>query len=78
VTLNDTLNYGVQFFIASQQYSVVNTGRHLCQHRHRYRAVGAASNTVNAAASALLTARFPVQFPDRRREFAARHSRRAT
>ena len=73
VTLNDTLNYGVQFFIASQQGSAVNT----TATQGSTGAVGAASNAVNAAASALLSRSRPrLQFADRRREFAARHSRR--
>lgn len=55
VTLNDTLNYGVQFFIASQQYSAVNT----TATSGNTGAVGAASNSVNAAASALLSRTIP-------------------
>jgi general secretion pathway protein D len=55
VTLNDTLNYGVQFFIASQQYSAVNT----IATSGNTGAVGAASNSVNAAASALLSRSLP-------------------
>ena len=77
VTLNDQLNYGVQFFLASQKGSIVNTvatapgSSHLTRHRtcqqrcqrRRRRAVGPRASRL--------------QFPDRRREFAARHSRRA-
>jgi general secretion pathway protein D len=55
VTLNDTLNYGVQFFLASQKGSIVNTT-----------ATGAGtasttapSNAVNAAANALLGRALP-------------------
>jgi general secretion pathway protein D len=55
VTLNDTLNYGVQFFIASQQGSIVNT----TATSGNTGAVGAASNSVNAAASALLSRTVP-------------------
>jgi general secretion pathway protein D len=55
VTLNDTLNYGVQFFIASQQGSAVNT----IATQANTGAIGAASNTVNAAASALLSRSLP-------------------
>jgi general secretion pathway protein D len=55
VTLNDTLNYGVQFFVASQQYSAVNTVATSASTG----AVGAASNSVNAAASALLGRALP-------------------
>ena len=36
VTLNDQLNYGVQFFLASQKGSIVNTvGNRPRQQRHR-------------------------------------------
>ena len=55
VTLNDTLNYGVQFFIASQQGSAVNTTATSANTG----AVSAASNSVNAAASALLSRTVP-------------------
>jgi general secretion pathway protein D len=55
VTLNDTLNYGVQFFIASQQGSAVNT----IATQGNTGAVGAASNAVNAAATALLNRSIP-------------------
>ena len=55
VTLNDTLNYGVQFFVASQQYSAVNT----TATQGNTGAVGVASNAVNAAASALLNRSIP-------------------
>ena len=55
VTLNDTLNYGVQFFIASQQGSAVNT----IATSGNTGAVGAASNSVNAAATALLSRSIP-------------------
>ena len=75
VTLNDQLNYGVQFFLASQKGSISNTitgvspstsghrARQQCRQRRRRRAA-------RARASRL-------QFPDRIREFAARHPRRA-
>jgi general secretion pathway protein D len=60
VTLNDTLNYGVQFFIASQQYSAVNTVATSGNTGNTGTgAVGAASNSVNAAASALLGRALP-------------------
>jgi len=55
VTLNDSLNYGVQFFVASQQYSAVNT----VATSANTGAVGTASNSVNAAASALLGRALP-------------------
>jgi general secretion pathway protein D len=55
VTLNDQLNYGVQFFIASQQGSAVNT----FATPGSTGAVGVANNAVNAAASALLTRAVP-------------------
>jgi general secretion pathway protein D len=50
VTLNDTLNYGVQFFLASQKGSVVNT----IATAPAAGAVSTASNAVNAAAGALV------------------------
>jgi general secretion pathway protein D len=59
VTLNDTLNYGVQFFVASQQYSAVNTVASAANTGTNTGAVGAASNSVNAAASALLGRALP-------------------
>ena len=49
VTLNNDLNYGVQFFLASQKGSVVNTAG-----AGASSATGTASNPVNAAANALL------------------------
>ena len=68
VTLNDALNYGVQFFLASQKGSVVNsvgaatpavatgtTGTTTTTTT----AVGAASNAVNAAAGALVGRAIP-------------------
>jgi general secretion pathway protein D len=55
VTLNDQLNYGVQFFIASQQGSAVNT----YATSGNSGAVGAANNAVNAAATALLSRAVP-------------------
>jgi len=57
VTLNDTLNYGVQFFVASQQYSAVNTVA--TSPNTGTGAVAASSNSVNAAASALLSRALP-------------------
>jgi general secretion pathway protein D len=48
VTLNDQLNYGVQFFLASQQGSVVNTV-----------ASSGGGTTVDAAAGALLSRALP-------------------
>ena len=56
VTLNDTLNYGVQFFIASQKGSIVNT---VASGSTGTNAVGAASSAVNAAAGALLNRALP-------------------
>jgi general secretion pathway protein D len=57
VTLNDTLNYGVQFFIASQQGSAVNTIA--TSAGTNTGAVAAASNAVNAASAALLQRSLP-------------------
>src|SRR4051794_27911496 len=50
VTLNDQLNYGVQFFLASQKGSISNTISGVSSSG----AVEAASNAVNAASGALL------------------------
>ena len=49
MTLNNTLNYGVQFFLASQRGSAVNTIA-----TKPGTADSTASNAVNAAASALV------------------------
>jgi general secretion pathway protein D len=57
VTLNDTLNYGVQFFLASQQGSVVNTVATGAS--TPISGVNAASNAVNSAAGALLSRALP-------------------
>jgi general secretion pathway protein D len=51
VTLNDQLNYGVQFFLASQKGSISNTISGVSPSNT---GVEAASNAVNAAAGALL------------------------
>ena len=51
VTLNDQLNYGVQFFLASQKGSISNTISGVSQSTT---AIEPASNAVNAAAGALL------------------------
>jgi general secretion pathway protein D len=51
VTLNDQLNYGVQFFLASQKGSISNT---IAGVTPSTTAVEPASNAVNAAAGALL------------------------
>ncbi|WP_375414343.1 type II secretion system secretin GspD [uncultured Bradyrhizobium sp.] len=51
VTLNDQLNYGVQFFLASQKGSISNTISGVATSTT---AVEPASNAVNAAAGALL------------------------
>jgi general secretion pathway protein D len=51
VTLNDQLNYGVQFFLASQKGSISNT---ISGVSPSSTGVEAASNAVNAAAGALL------------------------
>jgi general secretion pathway protein D len=51
VTLNDQLNYGVQFFLASQKGSISNT---ITGVSPSATGVEAASNAVNAAAGALL------------------------
>jgi general secretion pathway protein D len=58
VTLNDTLNYGVQFFLASQKGSIVNTvagipGSPISP------GIDPANNAVNAAAGALLGRALP-------------------
>jgi general secretion pathway protein D len=52
VTLNDTLNYGVQFFLASQKGSIANTIR--TGAGTTAAATDPPSNAVNAAASALI------------------------
>jgi general secretion pathway protein D len=52
VTLNDQLNYGVQFFLASQKGSISNTISGVSPSNTG--GVEAASNAVNAAAGALL------------------------
>jgi general secretion pathway protein D len=54
VSLNDTLNYGVQFFIASQHGSAVNTVA-----TSGGSGGGGANNPVNAAATALLNRALP-------------------
>jgi general secretion pathway protein D len=75
VTLNDTLNYGVQFFLASQKGSLVNsvgaatpavsatttstTTSTSTSTPTTTTAVGAASNAVNAAAGALIGRAIP-------------------
>jgi general secretion pathway protein D len=63
VTLNDQLNYGVQFFLASQKGSIANTISGVTPTGAGTgtgtTAVGAASNTVNAAAGALLGRALP-------------------
>jgi general secretion pathway protein D len=51
VTLNDQLNYGVQFFLASQKGSISNT---IAGTSPSTTAIEPASNAVNAAAGALL------------------------
>jgi general secretion pathway protein D len=51
VTLNDQLNYGVQFFLASQKGSISNT---ITGTTPTTTAIEPASNAVNAAAGALL------------------------
>jgi general secretion pathway protein D len=56
VTLNDTLNYGVQFFLASQKGSVANT---VATAAGAANTVDPASNAVNAAAGALLGRALP-------------------
>src|SRR4051794_8251478 len=56
VTLNDSLRYGVQFFLASQKGSIVNT---VATAPGGTNAVEAASNAVNAAAGALLGRALP-------------------
>jgi general secretion pathway protein D len=56
VTLNDQLNYGVQFFLASQQGSLVNT---VAAAPAATNTVQPPSNAVNAAAGALLSRAIP-------------------
>jgi general secretion pathway protein D len=56
VTLNDQLNYGVQFFLASQKGSLVNT---VATAPGATNAVDPPSNAVNAAAGALLGRALP-------------------
>ena len=85
ITLNDQLNYGVQFFLASQKGSISNTipgvttspaGGGTSTGGTTTTAIEPASNAVNAAAGALLGRVLPgFNLPDRRGEFAARHPR---
>jgi general secretion pathway protein D len=56
VTLNDQLNYGVQFFLASQKGSIVNT---VAAAPGATNGVEPPSNAVNAAAGALLGRALP-------------------
>lgn len=56
VTLNDRLNYGVQFFLASQKGSLVNT---VATQPGATNTVEPPSNAVNAAANALLNRALP-------------------
>ncbi len=56
VTLNDRLNYGVQFFLASQKGSLVNT---VATQPGANSSVDQPSNAVNAAANALLSRALP-------------------
>jgi general secretion pathway protein D len=58
VTLNDQLNYGVQFFLASQKGSIVNTTA-TGTTTAATTAIEPASNAVNAAAGALLSRAVP-------------------
>jgi general secretion pathway protein D len=59
VTLNDQLNYGVQFFLASQKGSISNTISGVSNAAAVGGATEAASNAVNAAAGALLGRALP-------------------
>lgn len=54
VTLNDQLNYGVQYFLASQKGSISNTISGVSSSGSGTTAIEPASNAVNAAAGALL------------------------
>jgi general secretion pathway protein D len=56
VTLNDQLNYGVQFFVASQKGSIVNT---VATAPGAANTIEPPSNAVNAAAGALLGRALP-------------------
>ena len=56
VTLNDRLNYGVQFFLASKQGSLVNT---TASAPGAVNTVEPPSNAVNAAANALISRALP-------------------
>jgi general secretion pathway protein D len=56
VTLNDTLNYGVQFFLASQKGSISST---VASAPGAANAIDPPSNAVNAAAGALLGRALP-------------------
>ena len=56
VTLNDKLNYGVQFFLASKQGSLVNT---TATGGSTLNTIEPPSNAVNAAANALLNRALP-------------------
>ena len=45
VTLNDQLNYGVQFFLASQKGSIANTIPGVCAQHHRHSSPPATPST---------------------------------
>jgi general secretion pathway protein D len=59
VTLNDQLNYGVQFFLASKQGSISNTTSGISNSSTIGSNVEGTSNAVNAAAGALLGRALP-------------------
>src|SRR5205814_8846559 len=59
VTLNDQLNYGVQFFLASQKGSISNTISGISNSATVGSNTEPASNAVNAAAGALLGRALP-------------------
>ncbi|WP_063688161.1 type II secretion system secretin GspD [Bradyrhizobium stylosanthis] len=59
VTLNDQLNYGVQFFLASKKGSISNTVSGISNSATIGSNTEAASNAVNAAAGALLGRALP-------------------
>ncbi|MET4485874.1 general secretion pathway protein D [Bradyrhizobium sp. LA7.1] len=59
VTLNDQLNYGVQFFLASKQGSISNTTSGISNSSTIGSNIEGTSNAVNAAAGALLGRALP-------------------
>ena len=76
VTLNDQLNYGVQYFLASQKGSISQHHPRRGDQRHHRDRTGQQRRQCRRRRAARTRAS-RLQFPDRSRELAARHSRRA-